>query len=109
MACSSHVRFRVEGVTEASLNSDMFVACFFQHSGRRLAGLSPSTSSEGVSSQASRAAASNRPEGAVLRFRVGNCMSPSAIRRTSPDPDFFLTIEGGRHTQGQKADPPSST
>ena len=34
--------FRVEGVTEASLTSDVFVACLFQHSCRGLAGLSPS-------------------------------------------------------------------
>ena len=48
MVCSSHVGFRVEEVTEASLASDVFVACVFQHSGRGLAGLSPSASSEGV-------------------------------------------------------------
>ena len=40
--------FRVEGVTEASLSSDVFVACLFQHSWRGLAGLSPSAFSEGV-------------------------------------------------------------
>ena len=38
MVCSSHVGFRVEGVTEASLTSDVFVACLF----------SPSASSEAV-------------------------------------------------------------
>ena len=42
------VRFRVEGVMEASLASDVFVACLFQHSWRGLAGLSPSAFSEGV-------------------------------------------------------------
>ena len=47
MVCSSQVGFRVEGVTEASLTSDVFVACLFQHSCRWLAGLSPGTS-EGV-------------------------------------------------------------
>ena len=51
MVFGSHVGFRVEGVTEASLTSDVFVACLFQHSCRGLAGLSPS-----ASSQASRAA-----------------------------------------------------
>ena len=40
--------FRVEGVTEASLTSDVFVACLFRHSWRGLAGLSPSAFSEGV-------------------------------------------------------------
>ena len=40
--------FRVEGVKEASLTSDVFVACLLQHSCRRLAGLSPSACSEGV-------------------------------------------------------------
>ena len=40
--------FRVEGVTEASLASDKFVACLFQHSWRGLAVLSPSAYSEGV-------------------------------------------------------------
>ena len=39
--------FRVEGVTEASLTSDVFVACLFQHSRRGLAGLSPSAGGEG--------------------------------------------------------------
>ena len=34
------VGFRVEGVTEASLTSDVFAACLFQHSWRGLAGLS---------------------------------------------------------------------
>ena len=63
--------FRVEGVTEASLTSDVFVACLSPHSCRGLAGLSPSASSEGVrklSEPASR--------------RVGNCMLSSAIRRS---------------------------
>ena len=36
MACGRHVGFRVEGVTEASLTSDVFVACLFQHSWRGL-------------------------------------------------------------------------
>ena len=40
--------FRVEGVTEASLTSDVCVACLFQHSWRVLAGLSPLAFSEGV-------------------------------------------------------------
>ena len=40
--------FRVEGVTEASLTSDLFVACLFQLSWRGLAGLSPLAFSEGV-------------------------------------------------------------
>ena len=40
--------FRVEGVTEASLTSAVFVACLFQHSWRGLAGLSPLANSEGV-------------------------------------------------------------
>ena len=48
MVCSSHVGFRVEGVTEANLTSDVSVACLFQHSCRGLAGLSPSASSERV-------------------------------------------------------------
>ena len=43
MVCSSHVVFRVEGITEASLTSDVFVACLFQHSCKGLAG-----NSEGV-------------------------------------------------------------
>ena len=38
---------RVEGVTEASLTSGVFVACLFQHSCRGLAGLRPSAFSEG--------------------------------------------------------------
>ena len=41
--------FRVEEVTEASLTSDVFVVCLFQHSCRGLAGLSPSAFSEGWS------------------------------------------------------------
>ena len=91
---------RVEGVTEASLTSGVFVACLCQHSGRGLAGLSPSASSEGVR-KLREPQPYNRPEGAGLRFRVGNCMSPSAIRCYSPDLEFLLTIEdGGRHTQG---------
>ena len=48
MVCRSDVGFGVEGVTEASLTSDAFVTCLFQHSCRRLAGLSPSASCEGV-------------------------------------------------------------
>ena len=40
--------FKVEGVTEASLTADVFVACLFQHSCRGLAGHSPSALSEGV-------------------------------------------------------------
>ena len=40
--------FRVEGVTEAKLTSAVFVACPFQHSWRRLAGLRPSAFSEGA-------------------------------------------------------------
>ena len=39
---------RVEGVAEASLASDVFVACLFQHAWRGLAGLSPSAIREGV-------------------------------------------------------------
>ena len=34
MVCSSHVGFRVEGVLEANLTSDVSVACLFQ--GRKL-------------------------------------------------------------------------
>ena len=48
MACSWHVGLRVEGLTEASLTSDVFAACLFQHSWRGLAGLSPSAFSEGA-------------------------------------------------------------
>ena len=65
---------RVEGVAQ----SDVFVACLFQYSCRGLAGLSPATSSEGVR-KLREPQPSNRPQGAGLRFRVGNCMSPSAI------------------------------
>ena len=43
-----------------------------------LAGLGPSAFSEGVHKLR------DRPEGAGLRSRVGNCKSPSAIRRYSP-------------------------
>ena len=43
-----HGMYRVEGATEASLSSDVFVARLFQHSGRGLVGLSPSASSAGV-------------------------------------------------------------
>ena len=48
MACSWHVWIRVEGVTEASLTSDVIVACLFLHSWRGLAGLTPSAFSEGA-------------------------------------------------------------
>ena len=39
---NSHVGFGVEGATEASLTSDVFVACLFEHLGNGLAGLNPS-------------------------------------------------------------------
>ena len=58
---------------EASLTSDVFVACLFQHSCRGLTGLSPSASSQGVR-KLREPQPQNRPQGAGLRFRVGNCM-----------------------------------
>ena len=78
--------FRVEGVTEASLTSDVFVACLFQDSWRVLAGLVPSALSEAVC-KLREAQKKNQPQGAGLRLRsrVGNCKSPSAIRRYSQE------------------------
>ena len=78
--------FRVEGVTQASLTSDVFVACLFQHSWRGLAGRSPSAFSEGVRKL-------REPQETGLRSRVGNCKSPRAVHRYSSDPECFLTIE----------------
>ncbi len=35
-----------------------------------------------------------------LRSRVESCMSPSAIHRYSPDPEFFRDVQKGvRHTR----------
>ena len=84
--------FRVEGVTEASLTSDVSVACLFQHSRRGLAGLSPSAFSEGVCKLWEPL---SRPQ--------GSCKSPSAIRSYSPDPEFFLPRKlGGGGGRGVK-------
>ena len=55
--------FRVEGVTEASLTSDVFVACLFQHPWKGLVGRSPSAFSERVlRSWAAQFAATPRTE-----------------------------------------------
>ena len=81
--------FRVAGVTEASLTSDVFVTCLLQHSWRGLAGLrlSPSTLSEGVHKL-------REP-----RIRGSETVSPKCSSPLLPDPDFFLTMEeGGRRT-----------
>ena len=79
----------------------MFVACSSIHGGGWL-GLVHQPLVREIASLESRRTGLKK-QGCVPG-RVGNCKCPSAIRRYSPHPEFFLTVEeGGRHTLGEGA------